>query len=126
MHTYAYTALPGNCMQQIGSGEFAAATLALLAVGRYAPRATENQVKWLCMVVVAAFHSVYLFLVVGSYSDFLSWDQLRQGISPLTVYASTQTLMEFLLPPYWFTQVCVVWHTAVLCVYTTSCASVQQ
>jgi hypothetical protein len=112
-------------MPQIGSGEFAAATLALLAVGRYAPRATENQVKWLCMTIVAAFHSVYLFLVIGSYSDFLSWGQLRQGVSPLSVYASTQTLMEFLLPPYWFTQVCEVWPTAVVCLYTVSCVSAQ-
>jgi hypothetical protein len=89
----------------LGFAEFSFATLALFAVGRYATNASESAVQKLSLAIAGSFHAVYLVLLIGSNLGFLTWDQLRQGITPLTMYAATQTVMEFLLPPYFFTQV---------------------
>ncbi|KAG5185675.1 hypothetical protein JKP88DRAFT_244312 [Tribonema minus] len=93
----------------IGVCQFAAVVAALLSIMRATTggAVSERAVSRLCIALTALLHAAFATLLVGNAVGFARWSLLRQGVTPLSLNATFIMVADFMLAPYWFTNVLI-------------------
>ncbi|KAG5189508.1 hypothetical protein JKP88DRAFT_252762 [Tribonema minus] len=91
------------CLDWIGVAQLAAVVVTLLAAGNCAQRLSERGVAAACVLLTALLHGVFFALMVADAAGRDLWTELRQGVTPNTLYTTLIMVFDFMLAPYWFT-----------------------
>ncbi|KAG5188434.1 hypothetical protein JKP88DRAFT_253468 [Tribonema minus] len=97
--------LSQGCIQEVSACLFAAWAAIMLALMRKVLEMSQATVGLVCTGLTFLLHVAYLAQLIAQAAGHDVWALTEHAISPVTSYATLVVVSDFMLAPYWFTNV---------------------